>query len=76
MEHLAGSIMREEATHEVARVLAHDDVGRQALAEEVHDASRRVAGVEMALKSFGVEIPVGAGLAAAENYLLETASDG
>jgi alanine-glyoxylate transaminase/serine-glyoxylate transaminase/serine-pyruvate transaminase len=35
-----------------------------------------LAGVEMALKSFGVEIPVGAGLAAAENYLLETASDG
>ena len=35
-----------------------------------------LAGVEMTLKSFGVEIPVGAGLAAAENYLLETASDG
>jgi alanine-glyoxylate transaminase/serine-glyoxylate transaminase/serine-pyruvate transaminase len=35
-----------------------------------------LAGVEIALKSFGVEIPVGAGLAAAENYLLETASDG
>lgn len=35
-----------------------------------------LAGVEMALKSFGVKIPVGAGLAAAENYLLETASDG
>lgn len=35
-----------------------------------------LAGVEMALKSFGVEIPVGAGLAAAENYLLESASDG
>jgi alanine-glyoxylate transaminase/serine-glyoxylate transaminase/serine-pyruvate transaminase len=35
-----------------------------------------LAGVEMALKSFGVEIPVGAGLAAAENYLLQTASDG
>jgi alanine-glyoxylate transaminase/serine-glyoxylate transaminase/serine-pyruvate transaminase len=35
-----------------------------------------LAGVEMALKSFGVEIPVGAGLAAAENYLLETAPDG
>ena len=35
-----------------------------------------LAGVEMALKSFGVEIPVGAGLAAAENYLLETASNG
>jgi alanine-glyoxylate transaminase / serine-glyoxylate transaminase / serine-pyruvate transaminase len=34
-----------------------------------------LAGVEMALQSFGVKIPVGAGLAAAENYLLETASD-
>jgi hypothetical protein len=29
----------------------------------------------MALKSFGVRIPVGAGLAAAANYLLETAPD-
>jgi hypothetical protein len=28
----------------------------------------------MALKSFGVKISVGVGLAAAENYLLETAS--
>ncbi len=35
-----------------------------------------LAGVEMALKSFGVKVPVGAGLAAAENYLLETASGG
>jgi alanine-glyoxylate transaminase/serine-glyoxylate transaminase/serine-pyruvate transaminase len=34
-----------------------------------------LAGVEMALKSFGVKIPVGAGLAAAENYLLETGVD-
>jgi len=34
-----------------------------------------LAGVEMALKSFGVKVPVGAGLAAAENYLLETAFD-
>ncbi len=34
-----------------------------------------LAGVEMALKSFGVKVPVGAGLAAAENYLLETAPD-
>jgi alanine-glyoxylate transaminase/serine-glyoxylate transaminase/serine-pyruvate transaminase len=34
-----------------------------------------LAGVEMALKSFGVNIPTGAGLAAAENYLLETACD-
>lgn len=33
-----------------------------------------LAGVEMALKSFGVKIPVGAGLTAAESYLLETAS--
>jgi alanine-glyoxylate transaminase / serine-glyoxylate transaminase / serine-pyruvate transaminase len=33
-----------------------------------------LAGVEMALKSFGVKISVGVGLAAAENYLLETAS--
>jgi len=33
-----------------------------------------LAGVEMALKSFGVKISVGAGLAAAENYLLETTS--
>jgi alanine-glyoxylate transaminase/serine-glyoxylate transaminase/serine-pyruvate transaminase len=32
-----------------------------------------LAGVEMALKSFGVKLPLGAGLAAAENYLLETA---
>jgi alanine-glyoxylate transaminase/serine-glyoxylate transaminase/serine-pyruvate transaminase len=34
-----------------------------------------LGGVEMALKSFGVKIIVGAGLAAAENYLLETAPD-
>jgi alanine-glyoxylate transaminase/serine-glyoxylate transaminase/serine-pyruvate transaminase len=34
-----------------------------------------LAGVEMALKSFGINVPVGAGLAAAENYLLETAFD-
>ena len=32
-----------------------------------------LAGVEMTLKSFGVPVPVGAGLAAAESYLLETA---
>ena len=32
-----------------------------------------LAGVEMTLKTFGVEIPIGAGLAAAERYLLETA---
>jgi alanine-glyoxylate transaminase / serine-glyoxylate transaminase / serine-pyruvate transaminase len=31
-----------------------------------------LAGVEMALKSFGLALPVGAGLAAAESYLLET----
>jgi alanine-glyoxylate transaminase/serine-glyoxylate transaminase/serine-pyruvate transaminase len=31
-----------------------------------------LAGVEMALKSFGVKLPLGAGLAAAETYLLET----
>ncbi|HEV8722993.1 MAG TPA: aminotransferase class V-fold PLP-dependent enzyme [Candidatus Binatia bacterium] len=34
-----------------------------------------LAGVEMALQSFGVNVPVGAGPAAAENYLLETAFD-
>jgi alanine-glyoxylate transaminase/serine-glyoxylate transaminase/serine-pyruvate transaminase len=34
-----------------------------------------LAGVEMALKSFGVKIPLGAGLAAAETYLLETAKN-
>ncbi len=33
-----------------------------------------LAGVEMALKSFGVNVPLGAGLAAAEAYLIETAS--
>ncbi len=31
-----------------------------------------LGGIEMALKSFGVKLPLGAGLAAAENYLLET----
>ena len=31
-----------------------------------------LGGVEMALKSFGVTLPLGAGLAAAENYLLKT----
>ena len=33
-----------------------------------------LAGVEMSLKSFGVNVPLGAGLSAAEGYLLETAS--
>ena len=33
-----------------------------------------LAGVEMTLASFGVEIPLGAGLAAAESYLLQPAS--
>jgi len=32
-----------------------------------------LAGIEMALKSFGVKIPLGSGLAAAETYLLENA---
>jgi alanine-glyoxylate transaminase/serine-glyoxylate transaminase/serine-pyruvate transaminase len=32
-----------------------------------------LAGVEMALKSFGVELPLAAGLEAAQTYLLETA---
>lgn len=32
-----------------------------------------LAGVEMTLKSFGVHVPLGAGPAAAESYLLETA---
>jgi alanine-glyoxylate transaminase/serine-glyoxylate transaminase/serine-pyruvate transaminase len=32
-----------------------------------------LAGVEMALRSFGVKLPLGAGLAAAEDYLLATA---
>ena len=32
-----------------------------------------LAGVDITLKSFGVPVPVGAGLTAAENYLLETA---
>ena len=31
-----------------------------------------LAGVEMTLKSFGVDMPLGAGLAAAQQYLLET----
>ena len=35
-----------------------------------------LAGVEMTLTSFGVPIPLGAGLAAAETYLLQTASGG
>src|SRR2546422_8249376 len=33
-----------------------------------------LAGVEMTLASFGVEVPLGAGLAAAESYLLQPAS--
>lgn len=33
-----------------------------------------LAGVEMTLKSFGVNIPLGAGLAAAESYLLQSAA--
>jgi alanine-glyoxylate transaminase/serine-glyoxylate transaminase/serine-pyruvate transaminase len=32
-----------------------------------------LGGIEMALKSFGIKLPLGAGLAAAETYLLETA---
>jgi alanine-glyoxylate transaminase/serine-glyoxylate transaminase/serine-pyruvate transaminase len=32
-----------------------------------------LAGVEMTLRTFGVELPLGAGLAAAEHYLIETA---
>jgi len=35
-----------------------------------------LAGVEMTLTSFGVAIPLGAGLAAAETYLLQTAPGG
>ena len=35
-----------------------------------------LAGVEMSLTSFGVAVPLGAGLAAAETYLLQTASGG
>jgi alanine-glyoxylate transaminase/serine-glyoxylate transaminase/serine-pyruvate transaminase len=35
-----------------------------------------LAGVEMSLKSFGVGLPLGAGLAAAETYLLQTAPGG
>lgn len=34
-----------------------------------------LAGVEMTLKSFGVDIPLGAGLAAAESYLLQSPSN-
>src|SRR5262245_4329706 len=34
-----------------------------------------LAGIEMALKSFGVKIPLGTGLAAAETYRLETAKE-
>ena len=33
-----------------------------------------LAGVEMSLKTFGVDVPVGHGLVAAESYLLETAT--
>jgi len=35
-----------------------------------------LAGVEMTLTSFGVAVPLGAGLAAAESYLLQTAPGG
>ncbi len=35
-----------------------------------------LAGLEMTIKSFGVRVPLGAGLAAAESYFLETAADG
>ncbi len=35
-----------------------------------------LAGVEMALNSFGLNVPIGAGLGAAEAYLIETASHG
>jgi alanine-glyoxylate transaminase/serine-glyoxylate transaminase/serine-pyruvate transaminase len=35
-----------------------------------------LAGIEMTLTSFGVPLPLGAGLAAAETYLLQTAPDG
>jgi alanine-glyoxylate transaminase / serine-glyoxylate transaminase / serine-pyruvate transaminase len=35
-----------------------------------------LAGVEMTLTSFGVALPLGTGLAAAETYLLQTAPDG
>jgi alanine-glyoxylate transaminase/serine-glyoxylate transaminase/serine-pyruvate transaminase len=33
-----------------------------------------LGGIEMGLKSFGVKLPLGSGLAAAETYLLETAA--
>lgn len=35
-----------------------------------------LAGIEMTLTSFGIPVPLGAGLAAAETYLLQTASGG
>jgi alanine-glyoxylate transaminase/serine-glyoxylate transaminase/serine-pyruvate transaminase len=35
-----------------------------------------LAGVEMSLASFGIPLPLGAGLAAAETYLLQTAPNG
>jgi alanine-glyoxylate transaminase / serine-glyoxylate transaminase / serine-pyruvate transaminase len=35
-----------------------------------------LAGIEMTLTSFGVPVPLGAGLAAAETHLLQTAPDG
>jgi alanine-glyoxylate transaminase/serine-glyoxylate transaminase/serine-pyruvate transaminase len=35
-----------------------------------------LAGVEMTLAAFGVAVPLGTGLAAAETYLLQTASGG
>jgi alanine-glyoxylate transaminase / serine-glyoxylate transaminase / serine-pyruvate transaminase len=35
-----------------------------------------LAGIEMTLTSFGVTVPLGAGLAAAETHLLQTAPDG
>ena len=35
-----------------------------------------LAGVEMTLATFGVAVPLGAGLGAAETYLLQTAPDG
>lgn len=35
-----------------------------------------LAGIEMTLASFGIAVPLGAGLASAESYLLQTASGG
>jgi hypothetical protein len=35
-----------------------------------------LAGVEMTLRTFGLDVSLGAGLAAAERYLLETAVPG